>query len=213
MLETLGDRQRQLLHCLLQYKAGMTVEQLVDALAITRTAVNQHLAALERDGFVEKAALRNTGGRPGRAYVLTLKGINLFPKQYAWFSALLLEGLKKELGSEGLARHLRAMGKTLALHVRAQRGAGATRHRIVDLVNVMNHYGYQARAVPAQQRLPTVEAHNCVYHDLARQYPEVCQFDLGLLAEATQCEVEHQECMVRGGAVCRFKFSEWMKKK
>ncbi len=213
MLETLGDRQQQLLHCLLQYRTGMTVEHLVEALAITRTAINQHLAALERDGFVERTSMQSTGGRPSRVYVLTSKGINLFPKQYAWFSSLLLQKLRKELGTEGLARYLRNMGKTLALQVRAQLESSDKSDQIVNLANVISHYGYQASVSSgAKQPLPDIEAKNCVYHDLARQYPEVCQFDLALLSGALQVDVEHQECIARGGGVCRFKFHEKRKK-
>ena len=214
MLETLGSRQQQLLHCLLQHKTGLTVEELVEALAITRTAVNQHIAALERDDFVVKAEMQKTAGRPSRAYVLTPKGINLFPKQYSWFSALLLEGLKAELGSAGLSSHLRTMGKNLGVQLRTQLRSDSKSKRIGELAQLMNHYGYEAStASPVKQQLPVIEAKNCVYHDLAKQYPEVCEFDLGLLSETLQTEVDHQECMVRGGGVCRFKFNERTKKR
>ena len=214
MLETLGSRQQQLLHCLLQHKAGLTAEELVKALAITRTAVTQHLAALERDDFVVKADMQRTAGRPSRAYVLTPKGINLFPKQYSWFSALLLESLKTELGSAGLSRYLRAMGRNLAVQLRTQLRSADQGKRVGELAQLMNQYGYEAStASPVKQQLPVIEAKNCVYHDLAKQYPEVCEFDLGLLSETMQAEVDHQECMVRGGGVCRFKFNERSKKK
>lgn len=214
MLETLGSRQQQLLHCLLQHKAGLTVEELVEALAITRTAVNQHLAALERDGFLVKADMQRTAGRPSRAYVLTPKGINLFPKQYSWFSALLLEGLKTELGSAGLSRYLRAMGRNLAVQLRTQFRSADKGKRVDELAQLMNQYGYEASTTsPAKQKLPVIEAKNCVYHDLAKQYPEVCEFDLGLLSETMQAEVDHQECIVRGGGVCRFKFNKRSKKR
>ena len=214
MLETLGSRQQQLLHCLLQHKAGLTVEELVEALAITRTAVNQHLAALERDDFVVKSAMQKTAGRPSRAYVLTPKGINLFPKQYSWFSALLLEGLKAELGSAGLSRYLRTMGKNLAAQLRSELRSADKSKRVGELAQLMTQYGYEASTVSSgKHQLPAIEAKNCVYHDLAQQFPEVCEFDLGLLSETLQAEVDHQECIVRGGGVCRFKFNERTKKR
>ena len=34
----------------------------------------------------------------------------------------------------------------------------------------------------------------------------ICKFDLALLSEFTGLSVEHQECMAKGGHVCRFKF-------
>ena len=214
MLETLGIRQQQLLQCLLQHKAGLTAEELVGALAITRTAVNQHLAALERDGIVAKAEMQKTAGRPSRAYALTPKGNNLFPKQYSWFSSLLLEGLKAELGSAGLSRYLRTMGKNQAAQLRSELRSEDKGKQVGELAQLMTQYGYEASiASPAEQQLPVIEAKNCVYHDLAKQYPEVCEFDLGLLSETLQAEVDHQECMVRGGGVCRFKFNQRTKKR
>ena len=54
MVSTVASRQWQLLDFLLKNKAGMTVDELAEALNITRTAVNQHIAGLERDGYVKR---------------------------------------------------------------------------------------------------------------------------------------------------------------
>ncbi len=37
--------------------------------------------------------------------------------------------------------------------------------------------------------------------------PEVCQFDLSLLSGLTGSKVDLDECMARGGHVCRFRFT------
>jgi len=61
--------------------------------------------------------------------------------------------------------------------------------------------------VPMAVEEPSViAADNCVFHDLALKDPEVCEFDLALLSTFTESRVDHQECMARGGGVCRFKF-------
>ena len=62
-----GTSQRQVLARLLEQKGGMTVDELADSVGISRTAVNQHLLALECDGYIRKDSVRKTGGRPGRA--------------------------------------------------------------------------------------------------------------------------------------------------
>ncbi len=63
MLEGLGRTQQDLLHALLHQPAGMSIDDLAQGLAITRTAVRQHLAALARDGLVKRGATRPTGRR------------------------------------------------------------------------------------------------------------------------------------------------------
>ena len=71
MADLFSERRKGLLRHLQRHKSGATIEELVLALGVTRTAVRQHLASLVHDGFVMPGAERPSGGRPGRLYVLT----------------------------------------------------------------------------------------------------------------------------------------------
>jgi predicted ArsR family transcriptional regulator len=163
---------------------------------------------LEREGFIRKGDVRKTGGRPGRLYVLTEEGTNLFPKRYSWFSRLLLQTLREQMGAELLARYMYDLGVKLSADL-IPRLLGKTRvERVDEIVAIMNETGFRAiRIVPEPgEKIPRVQCTNCVYHDLAKDYPEVCRFDIGFLSGLMGAEVEHQECMHRDGAVCRFRF-------
>ena len=207
MIETLGGRQQDVLRMLLQRKTGMTVDELSRTLQITRNAVRQHLAVMERDGLVAQSATRPTGGRPEQLYVLGEKGIELFPRHYSWFSQLLIESMIEEAGREALADRLAGLGRRVAEKLRTQSPAPEDpARRVAPLAQVMTGLGYHARAVEAAPGLPLIEADNCVFHHLAARYPEVCRFDLALLSAYVGAEVEHRECMVRGGQCCRFGF-------
>jgi predicted ArsR family transcriptional regulator len=52
-----------------------------------------------------------------------------------------------------------------------------------------------------------------VFHHLAAKVAVVCRFDLALIGAFAGATVEHQECMVRGGHLCRFKLSALRKGK
>ena len=80
--------------------------------------------------------------------------------------------------------------------------------RIAEIVKIMNETGFLARAVSPTnpEKLPRVECKNCVYHDLSKNYPEVCRFDIGFLSGLMGAEVEHLACMQRGSDACRFRF-------
>lgn len=204
-IDAMGERQRALLTSLLEWKEGRSADELAESLRISRSAVHQHLSALERDGYLEKLMRPSQGGRPGYAWRLTNKGVHLFPKQYAFFSELMIRGMKRSLGPEGLMRVLEELGTDIAKRY-APRLEGATddaeRMRIV--ADVMQELGYAARVKETDGQLE-IDARNCVYHDLAAEHPEVCRLDLALLRALLGRDVHHAECMVRGGRACRFR--------
>lgn len=204
----IGPRQRELLQQLLEQKEGCTVDELVKALGVTRSAVHQHLAALERDGFVEKRSLAKTRGRPGQVYALTRDGIHLFPKQYDWFSTFLMEVLARRLGDEELAAELRRIGEGLADSVSAELEAKDFDGRLDAVARLMTKLGYVAKTGNGEPpgAVAEIQAFNCIYHHLAEERPEVCELDLALLERLTGARPEHVECLARGGASCRFRF-------
>jgi predicted ArsR family transcriptional regulator len=205
LLDTLGERQRQLLHLLLSNKAGLTVDDLSTELQITRNAVRQHLAALERDDLVRRGETKPSGGRPEQLYLLSDKGAELFPRRYSWFSELLIESLAAELGEQKVGDRLEEMGKKVGRELSAATPAPPDlAGRTVAMARIMQELGYAVRPASAPA---TIEASNCVFHHLAAKFPEVCRFDLALIGTFAGATVEHQECMVRGGHMCRFKLS------
>jgi predicted ArsR family transcriptional regulator len=209
MITLFGLRQQQLLTLLLQNKEGLTVEDLSKSLGITDNAVRQHLTALERDGMVAKGETQSTGGRPEHLYGLTTAGQELFPRHYSWFAELLINSLREEQGTDALRERLEGMGKAVGRQL-ATRLAGVKdkRERIRVLAGIMRELGYQSGTIDPEEKWPAIEATNCVFHSLAKCYPEVCHFDLAMMSEVIGCNVVHDECMVRGGHVCRFKFKE-----
>ena len=206
MLELLGRRQKDLLKLLLRHKEGLTVDELGTRLGVTRNAIRQHLASLVGEGLVGTGASRATAGRPTQLYVLSDKGRALFPRQYSWLAQLMLESVKQESGGAGLRRRLTAMGTRVGRQLREQHPALRTRQdKVLKLAELMEQLGYNTASTTVLEP-NVISADNCVFHDLARQDPEVCHFDLALLSTFTDSAVEHQECMVRGGHVCRFRF-------
>src|ERR1700674_3143499 len=144
---TTGNSQQQVLTQLLERKSGATLDELVTAVGLSRTAVNQHLTALERQGYVRKAAPRRTGGRPQHIYVLTEEGSNLFPKQYSWFSKLLIQTLREQVGEDKVGQYMYDLGVKMSANL-IPRLVGKNRaERIAEIVQIMNETGFLARTV------------------------------------------------------------------
>jgi len=200
-----SDRRADLLAALLQDKGGLTIDELMERLGVTRTAVRQHLAALERDGAVARGGVRPSGGRPQHVYVLTEVGAERFTRRYSWFADLLIGLLRSELGEADLRERLKVLGESAAgALLRTAAGDERLSSRLGELAAAMRELGYETD--PVNPREKEVVARNCIFHQLAVANPEVCAFDLGLMAKYAGAKVDHVECMARGEHVCRFKF-------
>lgn len=201
VLDWCGDTQRRLLEMLLNAPQGASVDRLVEALGITTNAVRQHLASLERDGLIERAGTQPTGGRPQLLYVLSGAGREAFPRRYRQLAEDLIEEVGSVIGNAALESSMRRMGARAGDQVRSGRPA-----TIEETAVAMKQAGYEAAATSDRRSGPEIVARNCVFHSLAARFPAVCQFDLAFMEAATGRKVEHRECMVRGGHVCRFGF-------
>ena len=207
MAEMYRERRRLLLRHLLRHKSGASVDELAQALGVTRTAVRQHLSASMRDGLVARGKDRASGGRPHQLYVLTDAGKEEFPRHYAWFAQLLVEAISDEHGVAGLRTRLGRIAAAVVGDLkRRMPEVGSRRERVKQLASLMDELGYDAHTSRDLGGAPTIEADNCVFHELAKKNPVVCQFDLALLSAYTHSKVDLHECMARGGHVCRFQF-------
>lgn len=200
MLQGFGETQQKLLYALLQNKEGMTIASLVASLNISRTAVNQHISALEKASLLEKFTVNSHRGRPGQAYKLSDRGLALFPKQYVWFSKLLIQYMKSQMGKEGLEKVMADLGENIALQFSTRLQGKSEADKTQEITDIMQELGYESQTDQSDQ----IKACNCVYHDLALENPEICTFDLALISAMSGREVTHTECMVRGGNRCRF---------
>ncbi|MCM2477055.1 winged helix-turn-helix transcriptional regulator [Rhizobium sp. CG5] len=203
-----GGTQRRLLAQLLDVKNGLSIDDLAQRLDISRTAVKQHLSGLERDGYVARGTARKTAGRPEQTFVLTDDGIDVFPKQYSWFSRVLLQTLRSRIGEADLGEFMFNLGVDMSAAA-LPRITGKTRsERILEIVRIMNETGFVAQAIEGDAgSLARIACKNCVYHDLAKDHPEVCRFDIGFISGLMGADVEQEECMQRDeGQVCRFRF-------
>jgi predicted ArsR family transcriptional regulator len=193
---------------MLRNKSGASIDELARALGVTRTAVRQHLAALSRDALIAPGIERATGGRPERLFVLTQEGREAFPRHYSWFARLLIEAIAKEHGASGLRVRLGRIASAVVAELRQRSPQiGSHRRKVESVSRLMDELGYDARTGKDISGAPTIEADNCVFHELAMKNPEVCQFDLSLLSGLTGSKVDLDECMARGGQVCRFRFT------
>jgi predicted ArsR family transcriptional regulator len=199
----MGTTQQALLRQLLWHPEGLGVEELCIRLRISHNAVRQHVTALGAANLVERCAPRATGGRPGAVFAITAAGRDVFPRNYAFITGALIEKLYATLGREQVLAILRSLGAQVADMQTDPVDRDDTGIASRQLAERLTALGYEAAAIERDGE-PQIEAHNCVFHELAARHPEVCHFDLAFLGASSGREVHHAECMVRGGRTCRF---------
>ena len=208
MSNIINPRQRQILDLLMANKAGLCTDEIAQSLDISRSAVQQHLATIEKSGYVQIGEFKKSAGRPIRTFVLTELGINFFPKQYAWFSELILSDLKNELGNKAFKAYLQKLGGSLAQSLLADFEGKNPEERIEKLVETMQSLGFQAAAIDDKEDHTYITAHNCIYHDIAQKHPEVCELDKELITTLLGKKANLVECMAKGEHICRFKIED-----
>ncbi len=207
-MNKISQRQHEILEHFLAHKQGLSIDELTESLGISRTAVQQHFIALENDGYIEKNAFDKTAGRPLARYAITDKGINHFPKHYAFLADLMLENLLETISSEDGEIYMTKLGGKLAgqLH----QFAGKTlNERVPMLVETMNDLGFVVQETENAEGKKCLQACNCIYHDLAQKYPQICQFDLALIKTTLGESVELTRNMAKGDTVCEFLISNY----
>lgn len=201
---TESSRSRdRILELLLRSESPLSVQALATAVGISRNAAHQQVTALEREGLIERASAIRTKGRPSQGFQLSTAGKATFPRQYSLLAKQLLGELSQILGPAELHGAMQRIGKSLAASLSDKVGANADQELIAGL---MRELGYESRVVEGSDGLE-IEAHNCVFHDLAKADPSICEVDLALLESLSGKAVDHRRCMARGEASCRFAFS------
>ena len=195
-----GSRDR-ILELLLKSEEPLNVQALSAALGISRNAAHQHVMAMEREGLIERDSAIRTRGRPSRGFRLSAAGRATFPRQYALLAKQLLQELSRHLAPDELGGAMERIGANLADTLSGGEGVRS----VATIAGMMRELGYESKAVEGEDG-PEIEAHNCVFHDLASADPAICEVDLSLLRSLSGQSVEHRRCMAKGERSCRFAF-------
>lgn len=204
----IGSSQSEILKTLLYRPGGENIDALSHELGISRNATYQHVKTLERDGLVASHKVVKTKGRPGQTYRLTREGHATFKQSYSMIATLLVGAVKDTMGSAKTILLFQNLGKALASGKINDLSSLLPAKKIAKIAETLTSLGYEATLEDDGQEMPVIVAHNCVFHDVAEEHSEVCELDLMLLQNLSGCNVEHRECIVRGGKMCRFAFLE-----
>lgn len=201
----LHPNQKLILEYLLDHSEGATLDELAEHLELSKTAVKEHLIKIEGLGLIHFQDSKGGVGRPRRKYLLSESGNEVFPRQYSWLSNVLLEILAQDLGSDAISKLMTKLAHKVASSMEKRFEKPTTADQLKEITAAMNELGYRASLKQSDIRKGAIlEATNCVYHNVAKEHPELCKFDIQFLEKASGLNVKLESCIARGGSVCRF---------
>ena len=169
---------------LIKRRGPMTVQELSRSLEITPMGVRQHLAILERDGFVQSNGVRRGQGRPSRVYGITLEGDKMFPRTYEQIATLFLDDLKALEGEAKVEALLEFRRKRQLEQYRERMADKEFPERVAVLAEMRNDEGYLAERQQQDKDTFVLIEHNCPIRAVADAYRQVCACELTLFSEA-----------------------------
>lgn len=179
---------------------GRTVRELATAVGLSPSALRQHLASLEREGLVEKMAVRGRPGRPAFAYRRAEPSAG--PADPSRFLGVLLR-VVESLGPDRAAEVVDGVVGALESEYRAIEQIPDPGARIRAAVSVLfdGEGRSQVRIAPDGYE---VSLRRCPLLPAARESPACCEIARRLLARLSRAEVEQRESLLRGDPRCLF---------
>jgi len=199
----------------------MSIEELSREVALKTITVRHHVNMLKRIGLVEEyGEERRKIGRPVLRYKSTQKPMSVeYPKrQYELLSRSLVRGLVGSLGrdkaKDALRRIGRDLGERLARDITDQSRVvrwdlEALRKHVVQ--DHLSQIGAIPEIVEYDSKKLRFRMHNCVFFELAREYPDlICEsLDEGLMETLLKgtlgrAQADQTKCVVHNDRFCEY---------
>lgn len=185
---------------LLTRRTPRTVDELTGLLGVTRNAVREHLAALERDGVVHRSGVLRGDGKPAHLYALTPEAAELFSRGYAPVLHGVLDALAGRFPVARRETFLRDVGRRLAAG--RPRPRGDLQERLAAGVQLLNDLGGIAEVREVDGAL-AIQGWSCPLAAVVVGHPKLCLLAEAMLAQIVELPVE-ERCDRRGPPRCFF---------
>lgn len=200
-MENAHNPTRKEILILLKKAGGMTVDRLSEALAISAMGVRQHLAVLERDGYVEASKKRGGMGRPAHIYTLTEKGDELFPRKYDSLAMDILDAVEQIEGRERVEAVLQERTERLRASLAAHLEGLPLPDRLRELARLQQENGCMA-SVEEHAEGYVFTQHNCTIALVARRFPSICRMEHEMFESLVGMPLQRQCCIGFGDSKC-----------
>jgi predicted ArsR family transcriptional regulator len=186
------------------------VSELIEAAAVTRTAIMEQLAELEAAGFVERTVERLPGrGRPRHLYRATETAMTMaFPGNPRVVVPALWQAIF-EVGGEELSQKVaKRLSRAMADYYSAQITATKPQERLRQLLAIFAAEGGISDLTEESEGRWTLHRRSCPFCGMADKRHNVCNVDQDMISEIVGHAVRRTACRGAGAPCCTFEIAE-----
>ena len=170
-------------------REAMTIDEIANAVGLTRSAVRAQLATLEKDGAVEQRGVRRGTSKPARTYGVTTEAELLLSRAYIPILTQLLHVLTDRMPRREFDAIMREVGR--GLMTGRPLSHGTLEQRVLAASALLNELGGMTE-VDSEGGQFVIKGHGCPLAAATSVYPEACNALESLLSEfvgqpITQC--------------------------
>ena len=188
----------------LRKRQSVEIQELVDSLGVTATAVRQRLGRLMDEGLVtRKECERNGRGRPRHAYELTEQGRRSSGNNYADLVDVLWAEIRA-IDDPGIRAGLL---KRIAIQLASRAGdlpGDTLREKMQYLAEMMQERRIPFEVATKDGELPVLTAMACPYPELVEHDKSICAMERMLFSEILGESLKLSECLPQGDSCCSF---------
>lgn len=193
----------------LKMRGEATSLLIAEELSITKEGARKHLLNLAQEGLIESTVKNEGVGRPSIYYILTPKGLSLFPDTHAEVTVQLLRSVKNLLGENAL--DLLISDREKNTHERYEivlSRANSLEERLNALAEIRSREGYMAEWKKEGNEYFLIENH-CPICAAATEYQGFCRAELSNFQSLIGKEytVERVDHIISGGQRCVYRIT------
>lgn len=195
------ETRQQILDFLRQRGEG-SVRDLGAHLTLTPTGVRQHLAVLEREGFVASRELRGHVGRPALTDHVTAAAEALYPKAYGELASALMESARAALPDEEYERVVAGAAETLAAPYLPVLAGLPPAERAEAACDLLRAQQVVVTCEPDGGGVFVLVERTCPFRDAASRHTSVCVMHEALIGRLAGMTATLVSTMVGGADRC-----------
>jgi predicted ArsR family transcriptional regulator len=189
-------------------QAGL--EELANAMKVSRMAVHKHLGLLQQRGLVEAVESRGRVGRPRMMYQLTSQSKTVFPKSYSAIATHALDFIERNMGKKAVEKVLRERQSELFDQYYKRLKDLDFDKQVKELARIRDEEGYIAESKKESKSggKYVILEYNCPIIHIAEKHWEACYTETELFEKLLGADIETTHRAAKGDLICKFIIKE-----